>query len=136
MRYSPSFTAEEPETCRCSTLCSVSLQAVPSASQKVCLQLCWAHWKCKNVWAGVIAPESPSPPPRTAPKMSLVAQEQQWKIQHLIRAQTNAETLMSLATIKHSPCQGLQAWSGRSPWLGESSHTFTTETIIFTLQKL
>lgn len=54
------------------------------------------------------APES-APRSHTAPKTSLVAQGQRWKIQHLTRACTNAEIFVPLATIKHSPCPGLQA---------------------------
>lgn len=45
----------------------------------------------------------------------VVAHGQQWKTQNLLtRAQTNAETFISLGTIKCSPCSGLQAWFGRS----------------------
>lgn len=77
-----------------------------------------APWKCK-----CMRPESP--PLHTAPEMSLLAQQQQWEIQHITRAWINSKSLMLLATIKHScaqvskACQVLQ--------LGQPSHTFTTE---------
>ena len=118
-KYSPSFTPEEPETCRCSTPYCVLLQAVQSTSQKIWLQLCWAPWKCKNIWWSAVAPESP-PPPHTAPEMSLVAQGPWWNIQHLTRAGTNAETFVPMTTIKCSLCSGLQAWSGRHSLLPTS----------------
>lgn len=57
-----------------------------------------APWKCK-----CMRPESP--PLHTAPEMSLLAQQQQWEIQHISRAWINSESLMLLATIKHSCAQ-------------------------------
>lgn len=66
--------------------------------------------KCKNLWASATRPGSPAV--HSAPKVSQLGQQQQWKILHMTRAWTSSESLVTLVTTKLR-CSGLQAWPGR-----------------------
>lgn len=99
-RYYPPFTAEEPKVCKPVSCFAPGYSiCLPKTLPAALLAL----WKCKNLWAS--ATRSGSPSLHTASTMSLLAQQQQWKIQHITKAWTDSESLMPLATIKHSYAQ-------------------------------